>query len=425
VGYETRRQQARIAGLVGSDGQSRERAGVGDKVSLVCPETPFYAESGGQAGDRGFVLGPGGKARVENTILAGEGLILHQVEIVEGSLALGEVVELKVAEGKRLRTAANHTATHLLQAALRQVLGEHVKQSGSLVTPERLRFDFTHFSPLTHAELLQVEKIVNDEIRTNMGVATTLLDREEAIRSGATALFGEKYDNQVRVVSVGELSRELCGGTHVAATGEIGLFKVVSESGIAAGVRRIEAVTGVAALERFQHLEARLAFLAGRLKTTPEEMEARLEKILSRQKELEKEVRRLTADLSVNDLDTILATSGEVAGVRVIAARIVIDSPKTMREVGDRLRDRMGSGIAVLGGEFQGKVSLLAIVSKDLEKRFHAGRIIKEISAMVGGSGGGRPDMAQAGGPMVDRLSEAMKAAPDIVARQATGSAPA
>ena len=423
VGYETRRHEARIIGLVGGDGQSRERAGAGDKVSLICAETPFYAESGGQAGDRGFVLGPGGKARVENTILAGEGLILHQAEVLEGSLAMGEAVELKVAEGKRRRTAANHTATHLLQAALRQVLGEHVKQSGSLVTPERLRFDFTHFSPLTHAELLQVEKTVNDEIRTNMDVATALLDREEAIRGGATALFGEKYDNQVRVVSVGEFSRELCGGTHVGATGEIGLFKIVSESGIAAGVRRIEAVTGVAALERFQHLEARLAFLAARLKTTPEEMEARLEKLLSRQKELEKEVSRLTADLSVNDLDTILGTAEEVAGVRVIAARIAIDSPKTMREVGDRLRDRMGSAVAVLGGEFQGKVSLLAVVSKDMETRFPAGQIIKETSALVGGSGGGRPDMAQAGGPMVDRLPEALKAVPDIVFRRATGAA--
>ncbi|MGV1100426.1 alanine--tRNA ligase [Thiovibrio sp. JS02] len=418
VGYDTRQLTADVVGLVSAGGASMEQAGTGEKVSVVCPETPFYAESGGQVGDRGMVIGPHGKARVENTVAVGDGLILHQAEIVEGSLGLGEKVELKVAEGKRQRTANNHTATHLLQAALRRVLGEHVKQSGSQVSPERLRFDFTHFSPLSREELAKVEKIVNDEIRANARVATAVLDREEAIKGGATALFGEKYEASVRVVSVGEFSKELCGGTHVGASGEIGLFKIISEGGVAAGVRRIEALTGPAAMERFQQLEAQLAALAAKLKTTPDELGARLEKILARQKELEREVSRLAADLSVNDLDSMLAGAEDVCGVKVIAAGIVIDSPKTMREVGDKVREKMGSGIAVLGGEFQGKVSLLAIVSKDLEKRFPAGRIVKEVAALVGGSGGGRPDMAQAGGTMIDKLPEALKAVPGIVAAQ-------
>jgi alanyl-tRNA synthetase len=420
VGYETRRRQAVISGMVSGDGESLEQAGTGEQISLVCPETPFYAESGGQSGDRGMIIGPHGKARVANTVIVGEGLILHQAEVLEGSLSLGENVDLKVAEGRRQRTANNHTATHLLQAALRKVLGEHVKQSGSLVNPDRLRFDFTHFSPLTREELARVEKIVNEDIRANAQVSTAVLDREEAIKGGATALFGEKYETKVRVVSVGEISRELCGGTHVGATGEIGLLKILSESGIAAGVRRIEAVTGPGAMERFQQVEDQLATLAVKLKTSPEELPVRLEKILARQKELEREVSRLTADLSVNDLDSMLAKAQEIVGVKVVAAQIAIDTPKTMREVGDRIRDALGSGIAVLGGIFEGKVSLLVMVSKDLTSRFQAGRIVKEVATLVGGSGGGRPDMAQAGGPMTDKLPAALAAVSAIIASQET-----
>jgi alanyl-tRNA synthetase len=418
VGYEMRHHRGLIGGLVNAAGAILEQAGTGEQISLFCPETPFYAESGGQSGDRGMVIGPHGKARVVNTVAVGEGLILHQAEVMEGSLALGESVELKVAEGKRQRTANNHTATHLLQAALREVLGEHVKQSGSQVNPDRLRFDFTHFSPLSRAEILRVEKIVNDAIRANAQVSTAVLGREEAIRGGATALFGEKYETKVRVVSVGEISKELCGGTHVGATGEIGMFKILSEGGIAAGVRRIEAVTGPGAMERFQQVEAQLATLAGKLKTTPEELSGKLDKILARQKELEREVGRLTADLSVNDLESMLGKAQEIAGVKVVIAQIAMDSPKTMREVGDKVRDGLGSGIAVLGGVFEGKVSLLAMVTKDLSSRFHAGQIVKEVAAMVGGSGGGRPDMAQAGGTMADKLPEALAAVPGIISGQ-------
>ena len=301
---------------------------------------------------------------------------------------------------------------------MREVLGEHVKQAGSLVNPQRLRFDFTHFSPLSREELARVEKIVNEGIRGNAQVSTAVLDREEAIKGGATALFGEKYEASVRVVSVGEISKELCGGTHVGGTGEIGLFKILTESGIAAGVRRIEAVTGPGAMERFQQIEGQLGMLAAKLKTTPEDLAGKLEKILARQKELEREVSRLTADLSVNDLDAMLGNGQEIGGVKVVVAQIAMDSPKTMREVGDKVRDKLGSGIAVLGGVFEGKVSLLVMVTKDLNTRFHAGQIVKEVATMVGGSGGGRADMAQAGGTMADKLPEALQAVPGIIVGQ-------
>ena len=415
VGYETRRHHSSIAALVGENGEVLGQGSVGSRLAVICPETPFYAEAGGQAGDQGEIVGPQGRARVVNTITIAEGLAIHQAEVVAGQLTTGESVELKVAEGRRQQIAGNHTATHLLQAALRQVLGDHVKQSGSLVEPERLRFDFTHFSPLTPEQLREVEGIVNDEIRVNTALHTAVLSRDEAIKGGATALFGEKYADTVRVVTVGDFSKELCGGTHVGATGEIGLFKILTETGIAAGVRRIEAVTGSAAFARFQRLEAQLAELAGQLKTVPEELPVRLEKLMGRVKELERQVGQLTAKSATADLDSVIAKAVLVNEVRVVALEIPIDSAKTMREVGDRVRDKLGSGIAVLGGVFEGKVSLLAIVSKDLTKRYHAGNLVKAVAALVGGSGGGRPDMAQAGGTETGKLAAALAAVPGII----------
>ncbi|HSR37084.1 MAG TPA: alanine--tRNA ligase, partial [Desulfurivibrionaceae bacterium] len=252
VGYETRRHRSAIAALVSDSGELADKATAGQQVAVVCRETPFYAEAGGQAGDQGEVVGPQGRARVVNTITIAEGLSIHQAEVVEGQLAKGESVELKVSEGRRQQIAGNHTATHLLQAALRRALGDHVKQSGSLVEPERLRFDFTHFSPLTLEQLREVEGIVNDEIRANTHLHTALLSRDEAIKGGATALFGEKYAETVRVVTVGDFSKELCGGTHARAAGELGFFRILQESGVAAGVRRIEAVTGARAVQLAQ-----------------------------------------------------------------------------------------------------------------------------------------------------------------------------
>ncbi len=420
LGYETCAVRAAISGLVAADsGVAVKRAGQGQKILVVAPQTPFYAESGGQRGDRGEIVGANGRARVTDTVSAGEGLIVHHAEMVAGEIGVGEEVELLVAEGRRQRIASNHTATHLLQAALRAVLGDHVKQSGSLVEPDRLRFDFTHFSPASADELRDIEQRVNDEIRRNTQVATAVMSRDEAIAGGATALFGEKYGAAVRVVSIGDYSRELCGGTHVAATGAIGLLKIVTETGIAAGVRRIEAVTGSDAFARFQTAEAELAGLGELLNATAGELKGRIEKLLTRQKELEKEVSRLAAALSLADLDRVVQEAPTVAGVKVVALEVELDSPKTLREVGDRVRDKLGSGIAVLGGVFNGKVALLVMVSKDLTKRFQAGAIVKEVAALVGGGGGGRPDMAQAGGTEVAKLPSAIAAVAGIVAAQA------
>jgi alanyl-tRNA synthetase len=298
---------------------------------------------------------------------------------------------------------------------MKSVLGDHVKQSGSLVTPERLRFDFTHFSPITPEELTRIEQLANEEIRANTPLNTEMLDREEAIKSGAVALFGEKYGAKVRVVSIGSFSRELCGGTHVLATGEIGLLKITGETGIAAGVRRIEAVTGPEAFAIFQEHERYLVKLAGQLKVPVENLETKIEKLLSANKDLEKEVSRLTAKLTLSDIDGIINSAKMIGDTKVIVTRVVLDSPKTLRELGDKIRDKLGSGIVVLGGEYQGKAALLAMVSKDLTDTYKAGDIIKKVSALVGGSGGGRPDMAQAGGPHPDKLNDALGAVYEII----------
>ena len=301
---------------------------------------------------------------------------------------------------------------------MRSVLGDHVKQSGSLVTPERLRFDFTHFTPITQEELETIETIANEEIRANTPLDTAMLNKEEAIKTGAVALFGEKYGDKVRVVSIGNFSRELCGGTHVRATGEIGLVKITAETGIAAGVRRIEAVTGPEAFNIFQAREKQLAKLANLLKVPAENLDTKIEKLLRLNKDLEKEVSRLTAKLTLNDIDGIINRAKMVGDTKVVVSRVVLDSPKTLREMGDKIRDKLGRGIVVLGGEYQGKAALLTMVSKNLTDRYKAGNIISEIAGLVGGKGGGRPDMAQAGGPNPDKLNEALEAVYKIIAAQ-------
>ena len=416
VGYRTRRHHALLNALFDEQGRARAAAAAGERVALVCAETPFYAESGGQMGDSGEITGLHGRVKVENTVKLGDQLVVHQGEVVEGRLERGEEVLLAVSESRRQRIAANHTATHLLHAALRRVLGEHVKQAGSLVEPGRLRFDFTHFSPLAPEELREVERLVNAEIRANTALDTAMVKRDEAIKSGAAALFGEKYGETVRVVTVGDFSRELCGGTHVGATGEIGLFKIVSESGIAASTRRIEAICGDEALRRWQALEDEWAALAARLKCAPTELAARLDKLLARQKELERKLSQMATRAAGFDLDQLLAGAQEVAGAKLLACRVPADSAKTLRELGDKVRDKMGpAGIAVLGAEIDGKASLLALVGKELTGRFKAGEIIRQVAALVGGKGGGRPDMAQAGGSRPERLDEALAAVAAII----------
>jgi len=411
TGYETRREKAAVRGLIDAAGHTVQKADENDHVMILCSETPFYAESGGQTGDKGEIVGLHGTARVDDTIHLNDNVVAHKAQVVSGHLAMDNTVELKVAEGRRQHIANNHTATHLLQAALQKILGPHVKQSGSLVEPDRLRFDFTHFSPITPEEMSVIEQTVNEEIRTNTKLDTAMLSLKEAQESGAMALFGEKYGDTVRVVTVGDFSKEFCGGTHVGATGEIGLMKIVSESGIAAGVRRIEAITGQGALEKLQKDEHLLFTLADILRCPSDELPGKIEKLISRQKELEREVSQLTAKLSTSDLDFKVAKAKTVDGIKTVSLQVTLDSPKTLREVGDRMRDKLGTGVAVLGGVFQDKVALLAFVSKDLTKRLHAGHIIKEVATLVDGSGGGRPDMAQAGGSLVDKLPEALEQA--------------
>ena len=415
IGYDQLYFKIRVKALLDQNGLEIPEIASGAEGRLFVLTTPFYAESGGQAGDVGTVLWPGGYAKVLGTTTGAEGIILHHLRVEEGVLRIGQEVELVVAGEQRGDTAANHTATHLLQAVMREILGDHVKQAGSLVTPERLRFDFTHFTPLSQEEISRIEQRVNEKIRANLVLDTRLLGRDEAIQQGATALFGEKYGDQVRVVSAGDFSRELCGGTHVAASGAIGLFKIVSESGIASGVRRIEALTGRAAFAYVQKTGQREQELCQAMNVRPEGLHEKFKTMVATQKQLEKQVAELSTRLAATDLEQLLDAVVEVNGLKVLAAGITLDSPQTLREVGDRVRDLMGSGVIVLGGVIKDKVALLAIVSKDLTSQVSAGLLVGKVAALVGGKGGGRADMAQAGGPMTDKLSEAIAAVPECV----------
>ncbi|BHH81779.1 alanine--tRNA ligase [Desulforhopalus sp. 52FAK] len=416
TGYSDLCGISRVEALLDADGRRVQQLPVGQKGQLFVGSTPFYAESGGQAGDTGTITWDGGVAQVTQTSVEGDKIILHAVEVKEGVLAEGSEVTLTVAKSERKASAAHHTATHLLHAALREVLGDHVKQAGSLVGPERLRFDFTHFSPVTPDELQQIELLVNQNIWENGSVETRLLDREEALKEGAMALFGEKYDEKVRVVSVTDFSKELCGGTHVSAIGEIGVFKIQSEGGIAAGVRRIEALAGSAAYADIQGVYSEQKKAAELLNAQgSSDVAVKVEQLLGHVKEMEKQVSDLSKQLASSDLDSLFDAAVEIDGIKVVSAEIPLDSPKTLREVGDKVRDTLGSGVAVLGGAIGGKAAILALVSKDLTSRIKAGALVSKVAQVVGGKGGGRPDMAQAGGPMVDKLPEAIKTVPAAV----------
>ncbi|MBW1637072.1 MAG: alanine--tRNA ligase, partial [Deltaproteobacteria bacterium] len=420
-GYTDLMLETRVGGLLDSEGKEVSLLKKGESGRVFAYETPCYAEAGGQLGDSGEFVWPEGKARIKTTVSGGDGLILHDVTVEEGVLESDGGVEIRVDTERRKATAAHHTATHLLQAALKDVLGDHVKQAGSLVGPERLRFDFTHFSPLTYKETEKIELLVNGKIRENSEIITRIVDREEAIKDGATALFGEKYEDAVRVVSVSDFSKELCGGTHVGSSGEIGTFKILSESGIAAGVRRIEALAGNAAFADIQAIYQREKEIALILNVSGGGITAKLQTLLKAQKSLEKQVGDLAASLAGSDLAAMMESSVTVDGIKVVASKIPLDSPKTLREVGDKVRDTMKSGIAVLGGSIKGKVALLTIVSDDLTERVKAGDLVNRVAKIVGGKGGGRPDMAQAGGPMVDKLDEAIRSIPRLVSEILSG----
>jgi alanyl-tRNA synthetase len=415
IGYRGVTEAAsRISAILKKDEEVGDLA-EGENAEIIVAETPFYGEKGGQVGDTGVIEGDGFRFEVWDTQSPLDNLITHIGKLKRGALKVGDAVELKVDRDVRRAIEAHHSGTHVLNAALRKTLGDHVKQSGSFVNPERLRFDFTHFSRIEASEMDAIETIANDYIRHNADVETRVLAREEAMKTGACAVFDEKYADSVRVVKMGDFSMELCGGTHVNKTGDIGLLKVIGESSIAAGVRRIEAVTGQEAVKYIKTLESELRKAASLLKVGPLEVSERLEKLQKHQKDMEKEIEALKAKLASKDLSHLYEKIREINGVRILAVAVDTDDLKTLRDVGDKLRDKIQSGIVLIGGKAGDKAMLLCLVTKDLTGRYHAGNIIKQIAPIVGGSGGGRPDMAQAGGTKPENLQQALDKLEQII----------
>ena len=408
TGYAGQTDYSTVSAIVSAAGMPVSEAKQGMEVEIITETTPFYGASGGQVGDTGVISSGSAHVRVTDSKRPYPDLVVHAGVIENGILRIGDAVDLKVDSTERASTARNHTATHLLQTALKEVLGDHVKQAGSLVTPDRLRFDFTHFSPMVVDELRRVEELVNGFIMDNAEVSSREMSAAAAMESGATALFGEKYGDRVRVVKVGEVSAELCGGTHVHAAGNIGFFKILSEAGIAAGVRRIEAVTGTGAVRYAQQMEAEQKNIASLLRAEGGDPAEKLEKLMARQKELQREVETLQARLNASKSADLLDQVKEISGVRLLAVQVDVADPKALRELSDSLKDRLGSGILVLGSAQEGKAALLVAVSKDLTTRFKAGDIIKQLAPLIGGSGGGKPELAQAGGSQPENLSAAL-----------------
>ena len=418
VGYDTVSCNSKVLVLV-KDGEEITEASEGQSIEVVTEVTPFYGESGGQVGDTGKIIGDHLEMEISDTIKDPTGLIIHKGKVVSGKVKKGDDVTLAVDERHRFATACNHTATHLLHFALRKILGDHVKQAGSLVAPDRFRFDFTHFSQPDPKTLDKIEALVNEKIRENLPVQSIEMASEEAFNTGATALFEEKYGDRVRVVSLADFSKELCGGTHSNRTGDIGLFKIIGESSVASGVRRIEALTGAAALDYVQKNLKLLHDTALLLKEHPEAVSQRVEKILSHQKALEKEVEQLKAKIALQSADWTEEDIKSIHGVKVLVKKVSVDKPAALRDLADRFKEKIKTGIVVLGSSDASKVMLIAVVTKDLTDRFHAGDIIKGIAPVVGGGGGGRPDMAQAGGSKPEKLDAALEKAYEILERAA------
>jgi alanyl-tRNA synthetase len=412
TGYEHLDDLAHVLGIYRGE-EAVEVLSAGDEGILVLDRTPFYAESGGQVGDRGWLTGEGVRLTVLNTQKLGGDVFGHVCRVEAGELRVGDKLEAKVDAERRRATALNHSATHLMHAALRQILGDHVQQKGSLVDPERLRFDFSHFEPVSREQLRAIERRVNQEIRENHPVETRVMTLEDAKATGAMALFGEKYADQVRVLRMGDFSTELCGGTHARAVGDIGLFKILGEGGIASGVRRIEATTGAQALAAVEADEERLLRLASLVKGSREDLDDKVAALLERAKRLEKELADLKAKAASAAGQDLADQAEEIGGIKVLAARLDGADAKALRDVLDRLKDKLGSAIILLAAESEGRVSLVAGVTKDLTDRFQAGDLIREAAAKVGGKGGGRADMAQAGGSDPAGLPAALALAKD------------
>ena len=416
TGYESLEDDGQVIALFSMENSaSINEAGKGDLVMVVLDRTPFYAESGGQVGDRGSLASSDSRFDVQFTKKHPSGAFLHIGRVDKGIIKINSKVHAVVNEERDLNTRLNHSATHLMHAALRKVLGEHVTQKGSLVEKHYLRFDFSNPKPVTLEQLQLVEDMVNKQIRANHVVETKLMNIDDARKSGAMALFGEKYGDEVRVLRMNDFSIELCGGTHVRRTGDIGLFKITSESGVAAGVRRIEAVTGADAEQFVRNQEESLLVVARSLKANPDQVVPKVDQLVKQNREFEKELAQLKGQLASAKGDDLQSKVQQINGVNVLAASLEGADAKALRETMDRLKDKLGSAVIVLASCEEEKVNLVAGVTKDLTKRFHAGKLIGEIAQLVGGKGGGRPDMAQAGGRDASGLEKALALVIDYV----------
>ncbi|RJX27980.1 MAG: alanine--tRNA ligase [Dethiobacter sp.] len=423
VGYDTLSAEGEVIGIVAAGrGELLAEADLQtgeEELYLILDQSPFYSEKGGQVGDTGLITAPEGVVLVKNTLPGPGEQILHLVEIKEGRIRTGERVRALVEQKRRQDIARHHTSTHLLHRALRDLLGEHVHQAGSLVSPERLRFDFSHFTQLQAQEIARLEETVNDLLQKNLPVQTSYVKLDQALEMGAMALFDEKYGEKVRLVQIDDYSLELCGGTHVGSTGEIGVFKILSEGGVGAGMRRIEALAGDSAYRYFVHRDEILKEVSMLVKAPVEKVSEKLQEILESQKELQRRIKQLSQKLSRHQLEGILEQVDHSLGVPVLSTRVEAESMETLREYLDKLRDKLGSGIIMLGSVTNGKVFLAAAVTQDLVKKgFHAGRLIGEAARITGGGGGGRADMAQAGGKDPQKLQQALASVLSLVQEQ-------
>lgn len=418
VGYDTLSCDSKITVLT-TESEITEAVADGQRATIFVEKTPFYATMGGQEGDTGIIHTADAEFAVEETIKLLGGKFGHIGRVTKGMFRTGDTVTLEVRSKERLNTCKNHSATHLLQKALKTVLGSHVEQKGSLVTPDRLRFDFAHFSAMTREEIEAVEALVNEEIAKNNPVVTEVMNVEEAKKTGAMALFGEKYEEDVRVVTMGDFSKELCGGTHVSNTGLITTFKIVSESGVAAGVRRIEALTGDGVFAYYKAQEQKLAEAAKLLKATPENLAEKISHLLAETKSLHSEIESLKSKAAQEAVGDVMNQVEEICGVKVLAVRVEDVDMGGLRELGDQLKEKLGEGVVVIASAAGGKVSLMATATEGaLKKGAHAGNLIKAIAGLVGGGGGGRPNMAQAGGKNPEGIDAALSKAKEVLAEQ-------
>ncbi len=415
VGYGAFECDGNIAVIV-KDDELVDNAQEGDEVTIILDRTPFYGESGGQVGDTGVIESKTGTVRVTDCKKTADGKFLHNGVVEKGLIEKNGAVHAKIDVERRIAIARNHTATHLLQKALRNVLGDHITQAGSLVEPDRLRFDFNHFSAISHDDLKRIENEVNQKILESIAVEVCEMPIDEARKMGATALFGEKYGDIVRLVKVGDYSLELCGGTHLGTTSQAGLIKILGESGVAAGVRRIEAMTGISAIEYLNDKEKMLNEVAAALKSSPQDSIRKIDALTAEIKNAEKEIEKLRSKLVSGSVDEVLSKTVEVKGIKVVTARFDQLDMEALRNTGDTLKNKLGSGVVVLATGYGDKVSFVVTATKDvLDKGIHSGNIIREVARVAGGGGGGRPDMAQAGGKDVSKIDEALKSAVSVI----------